>query len=488
MLLIRRLVVAVMISLAMLAGASPRALATVNSSVNKTIALGTGAATQFSFSFVGVSSAYISVIFTDSAGNETLLSQGSGTSQYTIVLNAPVQGAIWGTGGTVTYNPSGVPIPVGSTLTIFRVLPLTQAISLANQSSIQTLGKGAETGLDTSVMQSQQISENISRAIVAPVSDPTPPAPLPPIAQRANQGAAFDGSGNLVAGALPSSGVISSAMQPVVNAATLALARTAFGLGSVALENIGAGLEDDGSGNLRVNSSFVSVATNQVVDGTFAQKAYIATGPINFTLNRSNTLWNGFGFTIYVASGSIVVTPNANDNFVGLASGSSLTIPAGSMVRISTDGANSGLWIADPTAATATTGSLTVLSALAATKAVQQAGTSAGLVVTPSQQQSHDSATKVWVSFNSTGVITASYNVQTVTHPATGSYTVIFNLPFASASYQCSVTTEGSSGAGVIGTIGSGGRLADRVTVSILNSSFTGADPGFGHVACHGRQ
>ena len=321
------------------------ARATVNSAVNKTIVLGNGSQTQFTFNFIGVAAAYISVIYTDAGGNETILSQGAGASQYQITLNAPVQGAVWGIGGTVTYNPSGTPISSGTTLTIFRTLPLTQAISLANQSSVQTLGKGSETGLDTGVMQSQQISENISRAIVAPIVDATPPAPLPPIAQRANQGAVFDGNGNLVAGSLPSSGAISSAMQPVVNAATLALGRTTFGLGTMSTEGIGSGLQDDGAGNARVNTgAFTSISTSQTVDATFSNRQYLVTGPANFTLDRANTLWNGFSFTVAVIGSPLTLIPNSNDQISGLSSGTNVQIPANSFATITTDGAATGKW------------------------------------------------------------------------------------------------------------------------------------------------
>jgi hypothetical protein len=333
---------AAILLLALLAALPARA--TVNSTVNKTIALGNGVTTAFQFNFIGVAAAYISVILTDASGNQTVLTPGAGATQYQITLNPPVSGATWGVGGTVTYNPSGTPIPSGSTLTIFRTLPLTQAISLQRMNSLSTLGNGAETGLDTGTMQLQQVSENIARAIVAPVSDPTPPAPLPPIAQRANQGAAFESSGNLVAGSTPSSGVISSAMQPVVNAATLALGRAAFGLGSAAVENIGCGLEDDGAGSLRVNSGLTSVATNQAVNASFCSRTYVATGPINFTLDRANTLWNGFTFTVVALSGPITLVPNANDSILGEASGTSVAIPANSVAVVTTDGATFGNW------------------------------------------------------------------------------------------------------------------------------------------------
>lgn len=324
------------------------AAATVNSSTSKTIVLGNGSQTVFTFNFIGVASAYISVVYTDAAGNETVLTQGSGATQYQIALNAPVQGAIWGIGGSVTYNPSGTPIASGTTLTIYRTLPLTQAITLQNQLSVQTLGKGAETGLDTGVMQLQQVSENIARAIVVPVSDPTPPQPLPSIAQRANQGAAFDGDGNLVAGAMPASGVISSAMQPVVNAATLALGRAAFGLGTAATYNVGCGLQDDGAGALRVNNEAItSVSTNQSVDATFCNRFFVATGPVSFNLARANTLWNGFRFKMLVLTGAVTLIPNASDSIQGQSSGTNVAIPANSVVTVTGDAAASGNWRLD---------------------------------------------------------------------------------------------------------------------------------------------
>lgn len=344
--LIRRFAMAAAIVLAIMSPPAMRdAAATVNSAANKTIVLGNGAQTQFAFSFIGVASAYISVIYTDAAGNETVLTQGNGSSQYQISLNAPVAGAIWGMGGTVTFNPGGTPIAAGTTLTIFRTLPLTQAITLQNQASIQVLGRGAETGLDTGVMQSQQISETINRAIVAPIVDATPPAPLPPIAQRANQGAAFDGQGNLVAGTTPASGVISSAMQPVVNAATIPLGRAALGLGNIATFGVGVGLQDDGAGNVRVNSTaLTAVATNQTVTANFAEQTYVATGPINFTLPRANTLWNGFAFAVYTISGPVTLVPNAGDSVQGQASGVPLTIPPKSYALVISDAATSGNW------------------------------------------------------------------------------------------------------------------------------------------------
>lgn len=362
--------------------------AAVNTSANKTIALGNGAVTQFAFSFIGVACQYLTVIYTDALGNQTTLTQGTGATQYQCALNSAVQGAIWGYGGTITYNPSSIPIANGTTLTIFRTLPLTQAITLQNQASVAVLGKGAETGLDTGVMQGQQISEAIGRAIQANIANTSPPLPLPPAAQLANLGLCADSTGNNIIGCmLPSSGVISSAMQPVVNAASLAVGRTAFGLGSMSQENInggtcgGATIQDDGSaggangvGYARVVFGVVSDSTNQTAGCSFHMSQRIATGPITYALVRANTLFNGFGFTIYVASGQAVITPNASDNFSNVVSGGSVVVGAGSSCFVTTNAASSGLWELNcnnsPPSLTASVSSNALTISLAAASAI----------------------------------------------------------------------------------------------------------------------
>jgi hypothetical protein len=351
----RRLLAAIAVVLALIPGV---AWATVNTSANKTIALGNGSQTQFTFSFIGDNCAYINVIYTDALGNQTTLTQGTGSTQFQCALNSVPQGGIWGVGGTITYNPNSAPIATGTTLTIYRSIPLTQAITLQNQVSVSVLGKGAEQGLDTGVMQGQQINEAIGRALQMNITNSAPPLPLPPATQLANLGLCADSTGNNIIGcSLPSSGAISSAMQPVVDAASLAAGRLAFGLGSMSQENVnggtcgGATIQDDGSaggangvGYARVVFATVSDSTNQSVACSFHMSQRIATGPITYTLARANTLFNGFAFTIYVSSGLITLTPNAADNFRGVASGSSVNVAAGAACFVTTNAASSGLW------------------------------------------------------------------------------------------------------------------------------------------------
>jgi microcystin-dependent protein len=321
------------------------ASATVNTSSNSALVLGTGSQTVFSFSFIGVAPTYISVVYTSASGTQTTLTQGSGTTQYQVMLNAPVQGAIWGQGGTITYNPSGTPIPVGSSLTIYRTLPLTQAVSLANQASYGQYSKSAEQMGDVLAMQVQQLNGTIGRAIIANIANSAAPLPLPPAAQAANQGLCFDGTGNnVIACTVPSSGIISSAMQPVVSAASLALGRTALGLGTAAQENIGAGLQDNGSGSLRANQTIVADASNTSVTSVFHATQRAASGPFTYTFPRANTLWNGFGFWVFPRNGTITLAINASDSFQGLSSGVSTSILTSSAAYVTTDAATSGTW------------------------------------------------------------------------------------------------------------------------------------------------
>jgi hypothetical protein len=66
----------------------------------------------------------------------------------------------------------------------------------------------------------------------------------------------------------------------------------------------------------------------------------------------------------------------------------------------------------------------------------QATGTSTSKVVTPAVQQSHPSAAKVWVRFNSSGVIAGSYNVSSITDNSVGSWTVNFTTAFSSGNYS----------------------------------------------------
>lgn len=198
---------------------------TISTTSNSVTIAGNGATSVFSFPFVAGAAINIVVIFTDASGNETTLL----SSQYTLFLNPPGTNAIWGIGGTVTYPIVGSPIAVGTTLTIERIVPLTQTTSISNQGDFYA--QAVEAAMDILCMEIQQIGAVPLRSIQAPPVDLNPQMVLPAAAQRANLFVGFDNNGNVIA-ATPAGGTpVSAAMIPVVSALTLALSRAAYGFG-----------------------------------------------------------------------------------------------------------------------------------------------------------------------------------------------------------------------------------------------------------------
>lgn len=199
---------------------------TVSTTSNSITYSGNGSTTDFSFPFPGVAASDIQVFTTSNLGVVTQLL----TTQYTVILNAPVAPNPTGTGGSVHYPLVGSPLPVGWSITISRVLPQTQPVSLANQSVLYQAV--IEEMIDYVTMLCQDLTGASAKSFMVGASDPAP-ATVPPVASRANQLAFFDASGNLTAGGTATS-VVSAAMQPVVAASTLALARSLMGVAPTA--------------------------------------------------------------------------------------------------------------------------------------------------------------------------------------------------------------------------------------------------------------
>lgn len=127
----------------------------------------------------------------------------------------------------------------------------------------------------------------------------------------------------------------------------------------------------------------------------------------------------------------------------------------------------------------------------AATKSDQQTGTSSTLAVTPSQQQSHDSAAKAWATFTgSSGGIVASYNVSSVTRSGAGSYTLFFTTSFASSiAYTGIGTTENNAANGYIKFGSSANKTSSSIAIFALNAAGTALqDPDYVDVVFYGRQ
>jgi len=202
---------------------------TVETTSNKARFTGNGASTTFPYTFLVPDAADLQLWYTDVAGN---------TSQISPSLFS-VTGINNVDGGIVTYPLTGSPIPVGSVLAILRVLPYTQTVDLNNQDGFYP--DVVEGGLDSLEMQLQQLIEVQGRNLTVGVTD-VAPGQLPSAANRANQLLGFDSAGDAIA-AQPSAAAVSSAMQPVVAAATLAAALALLG-GSA----LPAGIEADWPG------------------------------------------------------------------------------------------------------------------------------------------------------------------------------------------------------------------------------------------------
>lgn len=313
---------------------------TVSSESNKVTYSANGATTDWTFSFPGVASGDLSVTITDSDGVETVLN----SSLYEVTLNAPISPNPTGIGGSIEYPLSGSPLATGNQLTILRTIPLTQPTSLANQTTLYQ--PTIEQAFDNLLMQIQQINELLGRQITVAISDDTPTA-LPPAAQRALKNLTFDADGNPIA-SLPIDDAVSvsSAMEPVITAASLALGRTAFGLGALSVLGLGGGLENDGANSARVIFTPAADAINQTVTGAYYLTERHATGALTYTLPLTTTLFDGFGFWVYGLTGATTFAIDAADAFSGGAVGTSMVIPAGAKAWVSTDGA--GLWFIKP--------------------------------------------------------------------------------------------------------------------------------------------
>jgi hypothetical protein len=144
---------AVVFALLALSLADP-ARATIGVPVSSVTASGNGSTTTFSYSFPVTNLSEIVVIYTPPGGTPGIVP----ATGYTVnnFGTSTVSGSI---GGTVTYTIAGSPIPVGSTLTIERVVQYLQTTSISNQGAFYP--QAVEAALDYLTMQTQQLAQQI---------------------------------------------------------------------------------------------------------------------------------------------------------------------------------------------------------------------------------------------------------------------------------------------------------------------------------------
>jgi hypothetical protein len=124
---------------------------------------------------------------------------------------------------------------------------------------------------------------------------------------------------------------------------------------------------------------------------------------------------------------------------------------------------------------------------LSASQAQQETGTATDVYTSPGTQQYHESACKAWVKFTgSTGAITASYNVTSVTRNSAGDYTINFTTAFSSADYSAAAIASNSTSAYIM-SVGTGGNAPTTTALRIQNP-LAANDSASVYVACFGDQ
>ena len=279
---------------------------TLGTTINSIVDDGNGVTTAFAFPFLVPAASDLVVVYVSPAGQPTVL--------------LPTQYAVAGvgnpTGGTVTYPLSGSPIAPGSSITIERIVPLIQSTSLSNQGPTFA---AIEAELDYQMMAIQQVSNNQTLSLTGNISDPAGLIyAAPPVAARALQVVGWDASGNVIATQVTAGDLVSSAMQPVVAAATLPIARAAMGVASVTNISTAGGL-------IPLNGGY-----------------YVSTGAMTVNLPLTSGVSDQFCFGVNARAGAIKLQPEPFDSINGAAEGQALTIPIGESAFLTTDG--NGNW------------------------------------------------------------------------------------------------------------------------------------------------
>lgn len=169
---------------------------------------GNGSTTVFTFPFIGAAASDISVTYTNSFGISVVLSP----SLYTLTMNPIPTGGLWAIGGSVTYPLIGSPLSVGTSISITRLVPFTQTVSIGDQSNFYP--QAVEQGLDLIVMELQQSETATKYSLQVPVTDASPPNVLPSAALRANGFLTFDINGQPIITAGPTAAVPAAQANP----------------------------------------------------------------------------------------------------------------------------------------------------------------------------------------------------------------------------------------------------------------------------------
>jgi len=162
---------------------------TLTATTNKVAYAGNGSTTSFAVTFIYWDDTDVRVIMSnDTTGVETVWTSGT---QYNLSGGSGATGTL-----TIDVSPTDYTPATGETLTIKSNLPDTQSTSLPLGGSLPSTS--IEERLDKSVRLSQQLAEELTRAIQFSESSPATSTLITETAtQRADKLLAFNASGNL---------------------------------------------------------------------------------------------------------------------------------------------------------------------------------------------------------------------------------------------------------------------------------------------------
>jgi hypothetical protein len=241
---------------------------TVSTIANRTTQMAcNGSIQNFVFSFPIIETSDLEVILTDADGVDTILTE---TTDY-IVSSVNDD---YSDGGIVTTIAT---YTTGNTITIVRNVPLLQESDFTE--GMPTLYETFEDGLDRLTMITQQLSDEHSRALTAPLSEPsTTDFTLPTQTDRANKYLAFDADGEpVVTSGTGESAVISTFAETLLDDTTAAGMRATLELGTAST------LDIDTDGTLATNS-------DTVIASQKATKTYVDTKIPSSYLDKDGTL------------------------------------------------------------------------------------------------------------------------------------------------------------------------------------------------------
>ena len=233
---------------------------TVSSTTTKSSHSGNGVLDTFAYAFkIFADDDLVVIIRTNSTGAETTKTK---TTHYTVT------GVGSASGGNVVFTSGNIPAS-GETVVIKRSLTLTQATDYVANDPFPA--DSHEDALDRLTMIAQQQQEVFDRAVVLPETD-TASTTIPDSVTRASKYLAFNSSGDFIAAAGTADVTpISSAMEPVVEASTLAAGRTALLSGTnLSVNTANTIISTDTNGNITLDpngTGTVAIASDVAITG-----------------------------------------------------------------------------------------------------------------------------------------------------------------------------------------------------------------------------